>query len=173
MAIFKRNFSVLPKEATSRKFFIKTLVFAVPSVAVLVGPMLYLVFQNYSLFLNLAKSTHPELISALEREIVLLSLYSLASSIGLILFYAIFIPKAIHRFTGPVLKIETHMRSLIHDKWEGHALKLRRSDEFKEFVRVYNYFWLLIRSRLSQLESAKKESSVIQSSGGQPEKPAA
>lgn len=138
-SIKTRNFSFLPTEHLARHYAMKAAWLSLSVMTIALGPIIYLVIQNYFLFKDLAFQIAPVLVEHLEREVLFITTYVVAVSIAVSLFFVVLVGRVVHRFTGPLLKIERHMYEISKGNWSKMNLQLRQNDELKNFMRAYNY----------------------------------
>lgn len=106
----------------------------------LFGPVIYLINQNYDIFLHLAHLQAPYLIEHLEREklwIFGLLFSTLTASFILGFFFTL---RGTIKMLSPLRKIQDHLHHLSRGRWSTPELQFD-DPELKPIADSYNYFY--------------------------------
>ena len=143
---------------SSRSFWLSAF-----SGLLLVGPLCYLLNQNYSLIRELMFRAEPQLIGHLDREQFLLNVFLLAVFAGHLVFVKIFTLTMSAKIVGPLKKLRNRFRLLSRGEFSTPPLRVRSDDEFQDLVASFNYFYSGLQSQterdLLRLKEAHKLSS--------------
>lgn len=120
-------------------------------------PCLYLIDQNYEIFVRLAYDVRPELLQHLEREKTLLfGLIAFAFVAGSSFCYWLTV-RLMGLIAGPIWALERHMKRVTLGDWSTEDFKARTNDEFQSLVSTYSYLYRTLRvhtqKELQALES--------------------
>ena len=120
-------------------------------------PAYYFISQNYQIFLNLAYDVQPRLLEHLEREMVWLKAFFVASFFvitGISMALGIRMTKM---FIAPLVRMESHMRHLLLGQWHVPEYQVHEDEDFRDLSMTYDYFYRSLRatteSELKMLES--------------------
>ncbi len=130
---------------------------ALLGLIVAIIPIVYFLDQNYSIFLNLAHLHIPQLINNLERERIWVTTLLVVGFTGLSAFYLVMSFRLTNRIVGPLRVLRNHLRRMSRGQWNMPEVKVRESDEFKDLIEAYNYFYQSFRTNLKRdLDLIKK-----------------
>lgn len=165
----QRNFKYLQPSAYTRRattyvdrqFQLKytryILGMAIVSAVVFLLPALYFSNQNYVIFYQLADLLSPQLTSYIAKERIGFNVVFMAAFIGNAVFWIIFSKKMTAKIAGPAKILRNHIRLLSRGDFTMKPIRLRESDEFKELINTYNYFYALLQAQnkkeLEELEA--------------------
>ncbi|MFK8138861.1 MAG: hypothetical protein AB8E15_10910 [Bdellovibrionales bacterium] len=153
-----RNRWLIHPEFQIRHAIVLILACAVPALA-LVGLGTYFIYQNYSVFMEIAYRYSPDLLEHLEREQSFLLYFALVASLVLTGFTFLFSLRTSFRLIGPLYALENHLKRLIRGDLSQPDLKVREKDEYQELIDTYNYYYNSLQRQseweLSQLKQLK------------------
>lgn len=145
------------KEPTTVRYTL-AYVFGSLTIFVCAGlPVMYWLNQNYSLFSNLAQTASPSLIRYLEREKIWINVLMLSSGCLFLLLNATLIYRLTHRFIGPAIAMERHIKKLALGNWATPELTIRKDDELHGLLAQYDYFYKSLQAvTLTELKQLEK-----------------
>lgn len=111
-------------------------------------PILYLVNENYQIFFKLAMDSAPSLLSALEREQVLMNQFFVFVFLGLLIFFFLIGLKISARLVAPIKILQKHIRALSRGQFNVSSITIRESDEFHDLIENYNYLYRSLQLNL-------------------------
>lgn len=113
--------------------------------------------QNYQIFIDLANQYAPALMDSLERERIGVISLLFVGFTGLTAFFLVLSFKLTNRIVGPLKVLRNHLRRMSRGQWSMAPIRIRDSDEFKDLVDSYNYFYESFRATLRRdLDTLKK-----------------
>lgn len=136
---------------------------AILGALVALVPIYFFLDQNYRIFLDLAHLYAPALMDSLERERIWITMLLFSGFCGLTIFFLVLSFRLTNRIVGPLRVVRNHMRRLSRGHWFMAPVKVRDSDEFRDLVDSYNYFYesfrTCLRRDLELLKSLKVDPS--------------
>jgi hypothetical protein len=118
----------------------------VGSALIFFAPTYYFVKQNYDLFVSLAYETHPALVTQLEREVIWLTIF-MALSLGFVMGLSMLIGLRLTKnVLKPLLRMDKHMKELMHGNWHIPDYKISASDDYRELSMTYDYFYRSLKA---------------------------
>ncbi|MEY4616191.1 MAG: hypothetical protein RJB66_1151 [Pseudomonadota bacterium] len=118
-------------------FFLNTLI---------LSPFIYFTNQNFNFFQNLAIDTSPTLLTHLEREQTWFNIIAIALLFAINISNWRFAMKLLRNYKGQIFALDRHLKHLIRGEWFVPPLRVRRTDDFKEVVEQYGYFYKSIQA---------------------------
>ena len=106
----------------------------------LFGPVVYLIDQNYNIFLHLAHLQAPYLIEHLERERVWIFGLLFSTLTASFVLGFLFTLRGTVKMLSPLRKIQDHLYQLSRGRWSTPELQLD-DPELKPIADSYNYFY--------------------------------
>jgi hypothetical protein len=137
------------------KHVIACVLCAVGSLILFLGPSVYFLHDNYTIFYQLAFESQPELVHHLERELVWF--YVLA---GFACFSGVFttawlVSRLMHSLLMPLKNLEKHLNQNLQGQW-SEPPKVKEGAEFRGILESYAHLHLQIKTlaaaELAQLE---------------------
>ncbi len=120
-------------------------------------PALYFTNQNYSLFLDFADISSPQLAPYLMRERVGLNVIFILAFLVQVVFWYVFTKKMTEKIAAPAKVLRNHLRIASRGDFSLAPVRIREGDEFKDLINSYNYFYKLLQSQyLRELEDLKR-----------------
>lgn len=110
-------------------------------------PALYFTNQNYSIFLNFADTSSPNLSGYLMRERVGLDVVFALSFIAQLAFWYVFTRKLTEKIAAPAKILRNHLRIASRGDFSLAPIRIREGDEFKDLINSYNYFYKLLQTQ--------------------------
>lgn len=106
--------------------------------------------QNYGIFNNLAFLHAPDILPQLEREQIWINSFLVAFVATIILSSLYFGLRMTSRIAGPMFVLSRHLRQLSKGMFFQGPIKTRDSDEFRELIETYNYFYKSMQAQISK-----------------------
>lgn len=120
-------------------------------------PISLFLSQNYRIFIDLSNRFAPALMDSLERERIGVISLLFVGFTGLTCFFLVLSFKLTNRIVGPLKVLRNHLRRMSRGHWSMAPIRVRDSDEFRDLIDSYNYFYESFRTSLRRdLEVMKK-----------------
>jgi methyl-accepting chemotaxis protein len=110
----------------------------------------YFLNQNYSIFNKLAYFHAPDILPQLEREQIWINSFLVAFVLTIILTSLYFGLRMTSRIAGPMFVLRRHLRQLSNGMFFQAQIRTRDSDEFRELIETYNYFYQSMRAQIQR-----------------------
>lgn len=135
------------------KYTLSLMAFLMVSLLFFLAPSWYFMSQNYGIFDRLARSSEPQLLQHLNRELLWLVGFT-AFSIAALIVVTIWVGlKMTANIIGPLISMERHIWKVTTGDWSSSDFKIRSEDDFRDLAEAYSY---LYRSLKAQAESELK-----------------
>lgn len=110
----------------------------------------YFLNQNYGIFNNLAFFHAPDILPQLEREQIWINSFLFAFVVTIILTSLYFGLRMTSRIAGPMFVLRRHLKQLSKGMFFQGQIRTRDSDEFRELIETYNYFYQTMRAQIQK-----------------------
>jgi hypothetical protein len=149
-----------------RKFQMKYTIALVGAILGAVLPIaivcLYFLNQNYNVFIELALTQSPELLTHLTRERNWVSVCIVALVIGVSMFSFLFGLRLTSKLAEPLLYMREHIKMLSRGHWNIPDITPSEEEEFYELIEAYHYFYKSLKhqtkSEIERLQSFSRSS---------------
>jgi hypothetical protein len=138
---FKKRTILLVEREFQTKYLIIFTLNCFLGIVLFLSPVFFYVNENYSIFLDQAYSLAPTIIDNLEKEQLWVNGILISCILGFVIFISILTLKATSNIVGPIYALKRHMEHLTKGKWNKGNLKVRDTDEFKDFIDSYNFLY--------------------------------
>lgn len=132
---------------------------ALMSALIVGGPIYYFLNQNYDIFLNMAYSLSPEIVSHLTQEKKWFTGFFIFSLMTLVIFHFYYGIRLTFRMVGPIMALKRHMNQVTRGHLYQKPLHVRQHDEFHDLILNYNYLYKTLRAQsafdIKKLENIK------------------
>lgn len=113
------------------------------------GPIYYFLNQNYDIFLNMAYSLSPEIVSHLTQEKRWFTGFFIFSILALVVFHFYYGLRLTFRMAGPIMALKRHIDQVTKGHLYQNPLHIRQDDEFHDLITKYNYLYKTLRAQSS------------------------
>ena len=122
---------------------------------------LYFLNENYNVFIDLALTQAPELLTHLAREQTWVNVCIVALVIGVSIFSFLFGLRLTSKLAEPLLLMKEHIKMLSRGHWNIPDLVPSEEEEFYELIEAYHYFYKSLRHQTkSEIERLQKLSQI-------------